>query len=156
MQGHHREKHHFRIMPETNNRMSSISLSISLCYAPSTSTHSKSNSRSFLFQNSLECVPFLCITFPQCHKINCIMECFNFYHLWKTMLIRHLVKTVVTQWEAIIFYDCHYENYEQICWPSKFQSYRECKNNDTNIHLDECSPCLAYHFDFELPTFQFS
>lgn len=28
----------------------------------------------------------------------------------------------------------------------KFQPYREHKNNDTNIHLDERLPCLALSF----------
>lgn len=81
MQRHHKEKHHFRITFETNNRMRSISFSISLRYAPpplsahhphpfSTSTHSGSSSRLFPFQNSLEWVPILCITYPQHHKIN--------------------------------------------------------------------------------------
>lgn len=78
LQGHHREKHHFRITPETNNRRSSISFSLSLCCAPSPHTYSRSSCRSFLSSNSLECVPFLCITFPQHYKINCTMECFNF------------------------------------------------------------------------------
>lgn len=32
----------------------------------------------FSSKTSLECVPFLYITFPQHHKINCTMECFNF------------------------------------------------------------------------------
>lgn len=78
LQGHHREKHHFRITPETNNRRSSISFSLSFCCAPSPHTYSRSSCRSFLSSNSLESVPFLCITFPQHYKINCTTEYFNF------------------------------------------------------------------------------
>lgn len=47
---------------------------------------------------------------------------------------------------AIIFYESCCENYERICWPWKLQSYCEHKNNDTNIHLDECLPCLTLSF----------
>lgn len=145
-----------------NNRMRSISFSISLCYAPpllspyppppSTSTYSGSSSRSVLFQNSLECVPFLCITYPQYHKINCTI---NFL----SSLENHANKTFSEKSSCPVsgnnlLWVLLWKHEQMYVLTLKFQSYHECKNNDTNIHVDECSPCLAY--DFELPTFRFS
>ena len=91
-------------------------------------------------------MPFLCITFPQHHKINSTMECFNFL----SSLENHANKTFSEKSSCPV-------SGNNLLWVPlwklwtnmltlKFQSYRERKNNDTDIHLDECLPCLALSF----------